>query len=435
MLVYNSCVRDARVLKEATTLAADGHVVTIIAVKDAQTALHEQRDAFRIVRIERDPPHYKLIRLLGRARHVRRVFLRPARIAEGIVRRRMALERPAGAASRPAPARPDRVRKALLVPHKPLMFGDFYIRAIRALGGIRPEAIHAHDLNTLLPAVITARRTGARVIYDAHELYPHISTLSRREARVWSVLERRLIGRADALLTVSPSLADQLTRSYGIPYPRVVFNGPDDEPAVTSEVPDLRTLAGVAHDARVVLYQGGFSPNRGLETLVRASADLRDAVLVLMGWGSLRDRLEELARDCPVRFVDPVDRSLLVPLAAQADLGVIPYEPVGLNNTLSAPNKLFDYLAAGLPVVASDLPELRRIVLGNHAGITFAPGSVPALTHALTELLDDPQRRETMRAAALAAAPAFAWARQAEELVQLYRGLDASLPQGGGAGW
>ena len=208
MFVYNRCTADARVLKEAGTLTAAGHRVRIVAVLDAETPAEEERGGFRIVRIDRNPVHYRL--------------LRGMKAGVGAARRRLPF------AFLFAPLAPllALLRRALLVPHKPLMFLDYYWRAYRLVRADPPEALHAHDLNTLPVAAALARRLGVPLTYDAHELYPEMSTLSAREAAVWRRLERRLAGRADHVVTVCDSIAGELQRRYGVARPTVLLNCP-----------------------------------------------------------------------------------------------------------------------------------------------------------------------------------------------------------------
>lgn len=400
MFVYNRCTADARVLKEAGTLAGAGHRVRIVAVLDAETPAEEERGGFRIVRIDRNPVHYRL--------------LRGMKVGVGVARRRLPF------AFLFAPLAPLLValRRALLAPHKPLMFLDYYWRAYRLVRADPPDALHAHDLNTLPVAAALARRLRVPLTYDAHELYPEMSTLSAREAATWRRLERRLAGRADHVVTVCDSIAGELQRRYGLARPTVLRNCPTATNGTSPHAPpDMK-------GAPVVLYQGGFSPNRGLETLVRAAHDLERGTIVLMGWGRLEGELRALIAgerlDERVRIVPPVPTGEVVARAAEATVGVIPYEPVGLNNLYTTPNKLFDYMAAGLPIVASRLPELTRFVEGGELGLTFSPGDPASLAAALNEVLADPARYERMRQRARESARRYTWERESPKLLALY---------------
>ena len=153
------------------------------------------------------------------------------------------------------------------------------------------DLVHAHDLNTLPVAAIVAMRRGCRLVYDAHELYPEISTLSKREKRIWAVIEHRSIRRADAVVTVCQSIADELTRRHRlVSAPTVLLNCPPaaSVPSLAAPVNLLRIRAGLENSLDpIILYQGGFSPNRGLEELLYATPYLDCGVVVLMGWGNL----------------------------------------------------------------------------------------------------------------------------------------------------
>jgi glycosyltransferase involved in cell wall biosynthesis len=413
MLVYNNCTTDARVRREASSLRRAGYDVRVVAVLDATTEPVELRDGVRILRIDRNPIHYRVLR---RARQARR-----------LIRRATARSTPP-----PAPRRAPGRRPLVMRVHKPLMFADFYWRAYRLVTRDgRADAVHAHDLLTLPVASALARRLRVPLIYDAHELYPDVSTLSRTESRVWRVVERLLAHRATRVITVCDSIATELSRRYRVPPPVVLLNCPD---ATAPAPPDrnlLREAAGLSDDARpLVLYQGGFAPHRGLETLVLAARELDGCVVVLMGWGRIEDELRELIRrervDDRVRIIGPVPQAELIAYTAGADVGVIPYEPVGLNNTYSTPNKLFEYLAVGLPIVGSRLPEVARIVEGHGLGATFTPGDPADLARVIRELLADAERRAEIRERALRVRDRYTWAEQSRKLVALYAELDSA---------
>jgi glycosyltransferase involved in cell wall biosynthesis len=450
MFVYNRCTTDARVLKEAGSLAAAGHDVRIVAVLDDTTETAERRDGFRIVRIDRNPIHYRALRLLrsttwalrrgagasagaiGRSRPRPRGYsaalLAPLYLLELAGR---AMLRAGFAATRVA----ERIaRRTLLLPHKPLMFFDYYRRAYRLVREDPPDAVHAHDLNTLPVAAALAGRFGLRLVYDSHELYPEISTLSTREAAVWRFLEIRLAPRADEVITVCESIAGELTDRYGVAPPTVLLNCPPSEDG-GADSSLLRRYVGVPEPEPIVLYQGGFARNRGLETLIRASRELDRGKLVLMGWGELEDALRELIAveglNEKILIVPPVSPTEVVAHAAGATVGVIPYEPVGLNNRYTTPNKMFDYIAAGLPIVAIELPELVRFLEGGGLGVTFPAGDQGALSESLNQVLADAQLRAGMRANAARAATLYTWEREAEKLTELYA-TGLSRPRGAG---
>lgn len=255
------------------------------------------------------------------------------------------------------------------------------------------DVIHAHDLETLAAGLALTRQRRSRLVYDAHELYadfePHPPLLYLAWCRA---LETRAARSADAVLTVSPAIARVLEQRYQV-RPVVVLNIPDVRPRPPGE-PGSPPRA---------IYQGILSCDRGLETLVEAAALVPEVEVHLRGYGPLEDHLRQRAAATGARLLSPVRPDELVSSLEPYDIGVVPYPPISTNNELALPNKLFEYFAAGLAVVVSDLPELSRVVDETGAGLTFAPGDVAALADALRRLAR-PERLGAARSAAHAAA-------------------------------
>jgi glycosyltransferase involved in cell wall biosynthesis len=149
--------------------------------------------------------------------------------------------------------------------------------------------------------------------------------------------------------------------------------------------------------------------------------------VVLMGWGRLEPELRRAIDAQPthvrVQIIAPVPQEELLAVAAGADLGLIPYEPHGMNNLYATPNKLFEYMAAGLPIVASRLPELSHFINEHRIGATFAPSNPHDMARVLNEVLAAPQELAEMAERARAAAKVHCWANEREKLLGLYAGL------------
>jgi glycosyltransferase involved in cell wall biosynthesis len=269
----------------------------------------------------------------------------------------------------------------------------------------RADVYLAHDLPMLPVAVAAARTNGARVAYDSHELYTE-QEFSAPERRRWIEIEQRHIGVADVVITVNPSIAAELRRRYGLDNVTVVLNA--EEPADFPQPPDrLRQQLGLRASDRIMLFQGGFSAGRNLDTLVDAMQAVKDPSihLVLLGEGQMRNALQRRVADAKtagrVHFLDMAPQNELLSYSASADLGIIPYQSTCLNTHLCTPNKLFEFIAAGTPMLASDLPELRRLVanqgIGEVADLSTAQGIAAAVTRLFSETAPLQQFRERIR--------------------------------------
>jgi len=386
MLVRNSCTHDARVLREAAALSAAGHSIRILAMREAGAPNKEARDGFMIERIAPIP-------------FIRRAVIPPMTTS----------------AEQPVVTLPRRSPLLYAIRDRLISFN-----LTRAALRVKADAYHAHDLNTLIPAMRAARRHRARLVYDSHELYPEITGLSEPERRRWRRQERRAIGKTDRIVTVSDSLADELARRYGVERPIVLMNVP-----VGTRLTDRSPLDAFRKPGQMmVLYSGGVTENRGIEQLVEAARTATGWHLVIMGWGPLLGRVREILPSIDV--IDPVASEDVVGAASGADVGVIPYLPTSLNNALSLPNKLFEYVQAGLAVAASDLVELARFVAATRVGVVFEPGNVTALRRELDAMAADAERLATMRAAANQAARTFNWDNEKTKLLRVYDDLASS---------
>ena len=391
MFVINTVAADGRVIREASTLSAAGHEVFVVAMREGSQPVRDRLDGFTVLRVRRDP-----------------------------VRRNIESAAPA----------PGRLARALDPLGLAWGLADYWVRALRQALALKAGVYHAHDLVTLPVAWAAARLRRARLVYDAHELFTEMGRLSPLTRAALRLLERALIGRADRVITVNGSIAAELSRRYRVPPPAVVMNCPCTAgQRFERERSPLRARAGVPREVPLVLYQGMFMPHRGLENLVRATRSFTRAHLVMMGWGALLDPLRELARTegaaGRVHFTPGVPLGELLTYTAGADLGVIPYLNVGLNNYYTSPNKLFEYCAAGVPVISSRFPELVKVVEGLGIGRTFDPERPEDIAAAANGLLDDPAALAAARANVARVAPLFTWENESAKLIDVYRAVGA----------
>jgi glycosyltransferase involved in cell wall biosynthesis len=266
---------------------------------------------------------------------------------------------------------------------------------IERLAAYDPDVIHVHDLPQLRACAFAKEILRCPLVYDAHELYPEISTLTAEESRELSVREREYIRRADHVITVNRFIAEEMALRYGVDRPAVIWNAidPADDLRANRRHAPLRERLGLGDDISILLFQGMMSRLRGLQPLVRSMALVHPAVhLVLLGYGNMRQELQEIARECRiedrVHFVAAVPWEQLLYVTATADAGIIPYPPLDLNTRFCSPNKLFEYIQAGVPIIANDLPFLREVVAGEDFGVVAPLTDPRSFADAISAMFD-----------------------------------------------
>jgi glycosyltransferase involved in cell wall biosynthesis len=298
---------------------------------------------------------------------------------------------------------------------------------------MRPDVIHCNDLDTLLVGVLAKLKLGSRLVYDAHEFFPVSDPNSRwLDIAFFTMIERFLIHSADAVITVNPMLAKAMKDNYHL---GTVHSLPNAEPwsGTRPKVfdPKIRALAG---DRVKFLFQGRFAPQRGIEELVEgwAKVNRSKAVLFLRGPDNIwRQRILDLVErlnllNNAVYFLEPVQEDRLVEAAVEADVGVIPYKSVAINDRLSCPNKLSQYLHAGLMVITNDLPYVKLVVEEAQAGLSYRSDDLSTLVSAVSQITDDPcLLRRSKDNARQFACRKFNWQAGMETLHGLYRNVSA----------
>jgi len=388
---------DRRIVAEVNTLAASGRQVTLVSVP---TVVPEGGLDARVTLVV---PRAKSRAKRWAMAHLARRLPRPLYAAAKAVWLRVA---GAGADG---------------------LYLDYFLRSTPA-GGY--DVIHCHDLPTL-PAAVRIRQArcpGARLIYDVHELFAFQSNDAAFQKR-WSAVEREHIGRGDALITINESFADELARRYGVARPTVIYNSygmpRDNRPLSDEAFLDRFRASGGGFK---VLFQGSLTCDRNLDNLVLAVKRLGEPFqLFFLGTGPDEGPLRKRCRREAVSnvfFAAPVPQDQLLRYVARADLGVIPYlGSETLNNRYCTPNKLFEYIEAGVPVCASDLPELRRIIRGSGIGDVYAMDTPAAIADALEDCRRRVAQGEFAPSRMAAARETYSWRTEGRRLLDLYRRL------------
>jgi glycogen synthase len=265
------------------------------------------------------------------------------------------------------------------------------VSAARSLG--RADVVHANDLDTLPAGFRLARSWRARLVYDAHELYSEFDAPVPRLTRALTLaLEGALARRADAVVTVSDGIAAELVGRLRLRNaPLVVVNAPwrvELEPGRSDSGP-LRAV-----------YQGRLGPGRDLDDLLAAThaADVELSLRIpLADPNRLRATVAERGLADRVRVLEPVDPPHVLPALLEFEVGILFDRPMTRNGELSMPNKLFEYLMAGLAVVAPRLETVGPLLEQERVGLTYEPNDREGLPATLERLADDRSLLEELR--------------------------------------
>lgn len=302
---------------------------------------------------------------------------------------------------------------------------------IMAVVKTRADMYHASDITALPACYLAARLRRKPLIYESYELplvdqrlmrQPVIRTVSR-----W--LLRRMLPYCSSVIMVSPPLVEEMKHLYGGPRATVVRNMPAYQAAPTSD--RLRQALGLDASTKIALYQGYIQPNRGLDVLVHAAKHLvPDTVIVVMGEGPSKAALQRLVVQegvgDRVKLLPAAPYAELLSWTASADIGLNVLPPdFSLSIRYCLPNKVFEYLMAGLPVLTSQLDAVAEVLREYDVGQVVASLDPAAVGEAINSLLADTGARARMHNNALTAARnVLNWEVESQHLVHLYEEME-----------
>lgn len=464
MFVKNSFEYDARVTKEAKTLLSAGHDVTVVAIHVPKKTEEEETtgDGIHVIRVSRLSFGLGTMNRIA-ARYAGKIESRHARLTGEAVDEEKA--RDLGRWMPTSTATPsDEIAVEVSDTEPPTQISNasrvwgrittpvlrsfarvarFGFKSVRFLVGRQGRALktwainrrmikvglaqgadvyHSHDLNTLYVGAICKRKAGAKLVYDSHELQTERNRMTKwwRRWAAWN--ERRWLPFADAMIVASPSWIGINRDKYGrVPdISMSIINTPELE--VIDHPRDLRGELGISDDSPILLYQGSIQENRGIEPAIDAITLLEKAVLVIVGYGYHRPALEADVRarglTDRVKFFGPIPNNELLGWTAAADIGLCNIVNSSLSYYTSLPNKLFEYIIAGIAVIGSDSPEIGRIVREEGVGEVADPVSPQELARAARTILNDLGR---YRRATQAAALKYNWGIEEQKLLAVYQ--------------
>lgn len=296
-----------------------------------------------------------------------------------------------------------------------LFYANYNLRLCCYLLVHRADVLLSNDLDTLYANYIASKLKGTKLVYDSHEYFTEVPELIGRPKvkRFWERIEKRIFPKLKKVYTVNESIAEIYQKKYHVPV-EVVKNVPLFEAYVD---------ASAIREARTIIYQGSVNKDRGLEELLQAMSHLSDVRLVIVGGGDVLEDLKQQAADLKitdrVTFTGKIPFEELKTFTRRASLGLSLEKGGNLNYELALPNKLFDYLACGIPVLVSALPEMKKVLDSFEVGLTISSHDPEEIADKIQSMLSSTQWN-TWHENAIEAAKTYCWEQEQETLKKIF---------------
>ena len=309
-------------------------------------------------------------------------------------------------------------RISLLFNKGVLFYAEFNLRLFFVLLFYKKDVLLANDLDTLLPNYLISKLQIKKLVYDSHELFSEIPELVNKPftKKVWRSLERRVLPKLKNTYTVSNSIADYYDKKYQTKF-KVIRNLP-----LMIRTISRGNFSFDHKEEKIILYQGAINIGRGLELIINTMPFISNCILVIIGNGDIIKNLKSYVKNInlvkKVRFLESLTPNELQKITPLANIGISIEEDLGLNYRFSLPNKIFDYINAEVPILVSNLPEMRKIIDTHKVGEIVKDRSPQKLALQIKELLKKDYSEELKKAK-----KELIWENQEEELLAIFRNI------------
>jgi glycosyltransferase involved in cell wall biosynthesis len=314
-------------------------------------------------------------------------------------------------------------RMNLIFEKGPLFYAEYNFRLFLFLLFHQTELLVSNDLDTLLSNYLIHKLKRVPIVYDSHELFTETPEMIHRRfvKGVWERIEKLIFPKLKHVFTVSNSIADIFTEKYGIDV-KVVRNVPMLK---NPEKFNSRQELGLPVDRKIILLQGsGINIHRGAEELIEAMSYIPEVLLLIIGGGDVIEELKILVKKLNldnVTFISRLPVDELKQYTLNADLGLTIDKDTNLNYRFSLPNKLFDYIHAEIPVLASPLIEIKKIIDGYQVGETILNHDPKHIASRIKEMLADEKKLAFYKGNCKFAAHELCWENEEKILIEVYK--------------
>ena len=304
-----------------------------------------------------------------------------------------------------------------------LFYLEFNLRLFIKLIFTKSDILHSNDLDTLLPNFLISKLKSKHLVYDTHEFYTGVPELAQRpfKRKIWERLEAFVFPNLKHVFTVNNSIAQKYKQLYGKELK--VIRNISSRNLIPVKTKTKREL-NLPEDKFLIILQGsGINIDRGGEELVEAMRNLNDCFLVIVGSGDVIGILKEKVNNLNLKnvlFVSRLPYEEMMQYTLNSNLGVTLDKPNNENYWMSLPNKIFDYIHAGIPVLASTLPETSKIINQYNIGILIPEVNSNEIEKAVKSILNKPNNCEIWTQNLKQASNELTWENEVKPMVELY---------------
>lgn len=296
-----------------------------------------------------------------------------------------------------------------------LFYAEFTVKLFFLLLFTKKDMLLSNDLDTLLPNYIVGLLQNKRLIYDSHELFPEVPELVNRPfaKNFWLSLERKILPKLKNTYTVCDSIANFYDTKYNTNF-KTIVNLPSKKEIITSSFPFNYK------DKKIILYQGVVNIGRGLELIISTMPFLKNCILVIIGDGDIfeimKKKVIKKKLHHKIYFLGKINPIKLHQLTPLANLGISIEEDLGLNYRFALPNKIFDYIQAEVPILISNLPEMKKVVINYKVGEIVYQREPRKLANQIEQILEKDFTKELKNAK-----EKLIWEHQETKLLAIFK--------------
>ncbi len=300
-----------------------------------------------------------------------------------------------------------------------LFYAEYNLRLFFKLLFTKKDILLANDLDTLLPNYLVSKLSNSPLVYDSHELFTEVPELIDRTfvKNTWLGIEKLILPKIKYSYTVCNSIANYYNSKYNTNF-KTVRNLPFKTTHNLNGKLSFNT-----NNHKIILYQGALNKGRGLELMIETMRHINNTIFVIIGCGDIEKELiqqvNELYLQEKVKFIPRITPEELQKLTPLADLGLSIEEDLGLNYRFALPNKVFDYIQAQVPVLVSDLIEMKQIIEEYNVGEVILDRRPIALANQITAMLQ--QNKDVYSNQLLKASNGLIWEKESKLLIELFQ--------------